>query len=142
VSYRQARRKQATQTSPPDEASQRALSGLAARQEFDWHGLEARLQAFASKRVMTAVQASSTASERAVIAFRAWDTQDRQRGMFLNSPVRRAAEETQQAAEAADDAVIEAIRSEMQGRGEPLDDWQPTPAPAAPRETGTAGSQS
>ena len=79
VSYRQARRNNATQTSPPDEASQRALSGLAAPQDFDWHGLDARLQAFASEPVYTAMQVSSTASEHAMMAFRAWQTGIRRR---------------------------------------------------------------
>jgi hypothetical protein len=65
VNYRQARRNQQTQARPPDEGGQRALAALAAHREFDWHGLVARLQAFAAEPVVTAVQNSSTASERA-----------------------------------------------------------------------------
>ena len=33
------------------------------------------------------------------------------------------------AAEKADDAVVEAIRAELQGRGKPLGEWQPFPEP-------------
>lgn len=134
VNYRQAKRKYATQTSPLDEASQRALSGLAASQEFDWHGLDARLQAFASEPVYTAVQVSSTASERAMIAFRAW------RAAGASSETSRAVDEAREAAEAADDDVIETIRTELQGRGKPLGDWQPLPLQEAPGETRAASS--
>ena len=35
------------------------------------------------------------------------------------------------AAEKADDAVVEAIRAELQGRGKPLGEWQPFPEPDA-----------
>jgi hypothetical protein len=38
------------------------------------------------------------------------------------------AEKGWQAAEATDDAVIELIRTELQGRGRPLGGWQPAAA--------------
>jgi len=134
VNYRQAKRKQVTQTGPLDEASQRALSGLAAHQEFDWHRLEARLQAFATKRVFTAVLASSRASDRAMIAFRAWQAEAKKGEIFseANLDARIAADTALEAAEAADDEVVEVIRADLlEGRGESLDDWQPVSAAQA-----------
>jgi hypothetical protein len=129
VNFRQARRKQQTQTGPVDEATQRALSGLAADKDFDWHMLESRLQAFSSNRVFTAVQDSSTASERAMTAFRAWQAEDKKGEYFseANLETRRVADEALESAEAADDAVVELIRTELQGRGQPLGDWQAIP---------------
>lgn len=40
-----------------------------------------------------------------------------------------AADQARKAAETADDAVVELIRTELQGKGQPLGDWQAFPAP-------------
>ena len=85
---------------------------------------EDRLQAFAAEPVVTAVQNSSTASERAIAAYQAW------RAAGGSSQTRGAVDEALEAAETADDDVIELIRTGLQGRGKgrPLPDWQPTTA--------------
>jgi hypothetical protein len=108
----------------------------------DLQGLEARVQAFASQPVLTAMQASNAAHRAAIDAFKFKMEKP------LPSPerVRAGVVEAWKAAMAADYAVVEAIRTELQGRGLPLGDWQPEPvtapgpAPEAPGETGTAGT--
>lgn len=122
VNYRQARRNHVARGAPAEEpTTQQALASLAAGREFDWHGLEARLQAFAAEPVVTAMQISSTASERAMIAHRA------RIAAGDGSEARKAVAEALRAADAADDDVIELIRTGLQGRGKgkPLADWQP-----------------
>jgi hypothetical protein len=94
---------------------------LASYKPPDWHELEARLQAFASEPVMTAMQASSTAHRQTMDVFHSWEVRDTG-SVVSGEDVGRALK----AAEAADDAVVELIRTELQGRGRPLGDWQPT----------------
>jgi hypothetical protein len=105
---------------------------LASYKPPDWHELEARMQAFASEPVMTAMQASSTAHRQTMDVFLSWEVRDTG-SVVSGEDVGRALK----AAEAADDAVVELIRTELQGRGRPLGDWQPTtpfnPAPESPR---------
>ena len=74
-----------------------------------------------SRRCRTAPQ---RASERAIAAYQAW------RAAGGSSQTRGAVDEALEAAETADDDVIELIRTGLQGRGKgrPLPDWQPTTA--------------
>ena len=102
----------------------------------DWHDLEARLQAFASESVLTAVQASSTAAadfHRAASSF--WPeiyerlppaaTEAAAELAEATDQAREAVEEVRKAADDADDEVVKRIRAELQGRGRPLGNWQP-----------------
>jgi hypothetical protein len=105
---------------------------LAARgdggEEPDWHSLEARLQAFASESVFTAVQDSSTAAG-------AFHRVASGRGVFESAtlpPSATALVTARKVADDADDEVIERIRAELQGKGRPLRDWQPNPQPSDP----------
>jgi hypothetical protein len=93
--------------------------------------MEARLLAFASEPVFGAVQASSTAHREAIKAFESWQALAAQAGTSSESieAATTTAEGARKAAEAADDAVVELIRTELQGRGRPLGDWQTFPAP-------------
>jgi hypothetical protein len=107
---------------------------FATHESPDWAELDARLQAFASEPVFTAVQASSTAHNAAMEMIRARQgldmpdnsgDEDRAKAERLFAAVALDAEKKREAAEAADDAVIELIRIELQGRGRPLGDWKP-----------------
>ena len=125
LNYRQIRRGFETLTHPVDEQTrQRAQTYLDGHDE-DWPGLEARLQAFASEPVFSAVQASSTAHRDAIRAFESWRALAIMPG---GSPESAAVQEARKAAEAADDAVVELIRAELQGsRGRQLGSWETFP---------------
>jgi hypothetical protein len=120
-----------------DETRQLALAYLTTHKSPDWPALEARLQAFASQPVFTAIQASSTAHREAISGFRrftgllpdpAGKEQLRRTGPLVGEAGRMVADD-------ADDAVVELIRTELQGRGHPLGDWQYFPLPdAAPED--------
>ena len=60
-----------------DESRQIAHALLATYQQPDWHKLEARMQAFASEPVITAMQVSSTAHMKALAAHKSWDATSR-----------------------------------------------------------------
>jgi hypothetical protein len=106
-------------------------------QQPDWHELEARMQAFASESVMTAMQASSNSHMTALAAYKSCDaTASRvppgDAATAQAVKIRQALDEAKDAldkariaAEKADDAVIEKIRTELQGSGKPLGDWKP-----------------
>ena len=102
------------------------------------------MQAFASEPVTTAMQASSTAHMKALAAHKSWDAMARRvlpaadsEGTAAPAVEARQAQDgakdaidaARMAAEKADDAVVEAIRAELQGRGKPLGAWQPFPEP-------------
>ena len=110
----------ATTTTKPTEDPELVQAYLSRYQEPDWLGLEARLQAFGSEQVFRAMQASATAHRHAEYAIRAWkkvgENEDYQ-------AAGRAAIKEVNAAVAADDVVIELIRTELQGRGGPMGDW-------------------
>ena len=53
-----------------------------------------------------------------------------------------AAHKAGRAAETADDAVVELIRTELQGKGQPLGDWQAFAEPDPARDRSTEGSRS
>jgi hypothetical protein len=133
--YRQVAR---NATISQDDENRRIAEGLlSSYQQPDWHKLEACMQAFASEPVVTLMQASSNAHMDAMAAYYSWN------GVIIvvgrgNSASAKAVEAQQAAeklkdaldtaqitAEKADDAVVEAIRIELQGRGKPLGDWQP-----------------
>jgi hypothetical protein len=123
VHHRQIRREFETQTGPlDDQTRKRTQEYIAIYQQSDWHMLEGRLLAFASEPVITAVQASSAAHRDAIEAFMSWQAAG------ASSETRKAVDKTRKAAEAADDAIVEQIRTELQGRGQPLGDWQTFPA--------------
>jgi hypothetical protein len=73
--------------------------------------------AFASQRVIEAAQASSTAHMRAIGASKS----------RLDDAAEDRAEAARKAADDADDALIELIRTELQGSGPPIADWQKLP---------------
>jgi hypothetical protein len=136
VNYRQFSRQYAAMPRHPSYTNTRknAEAYLAAHEQPDWSELEARLQAFASAPVFTAVQASSTAHSAAmgILKIRrllaTLDTSDEDDNAETAKDAVAAAADAEkkwQAAEAADDAVVELIRTELQGRSLPLGDWRP-----------------
>jgi hypothetical protein len=143
VNYRQISRQYDTLSPHPanTKVRERVQEYLATHEQPDWPELEARLQAFASEPVFTAVQASSTAHREAMIRFNFWrvlarpDTGDEAHKAEVATYLatgRAKAEKIWKAAEAADDAVVEQIRTELQGRGRPLGDWQAFPEQGPP----------
>ena len=133
VNYRQRRT-----TAHATEDREYLEAYLARFQKPDWPGLEARLQAIASEPVFTAMQASSVAHTLASSAIQRWVWSESAEG-FAD------ALEKKKAAEAADDVVVELIRTEMQGRSRPLGDWTPEPLEVPiqyPEAPGDASSQS
>lgn len=141
VQFRQTRRQFATQTDLVDEQTrQRAEAMLATFQPPDWYALEARSLAFSSEPVVTATQRSSTAELDCQVAVRSW--QDLVAAAAPADEISMAAAAVaaaRQAAEDADDALVEAIRDELIGKGRPVADWQPVPSasvgPAADRQS-------
>ena len=89
--------------------------------------MEARLQAFGSERVFSAVQGSSTADRDVTAAYDSWRAAVAKPG---TSPAdlekaRRTADVARKAADDADDAVIEQVRRELDSKGgKPLDNWE------------------
>jgi hypothetical protein len=150
VNYRQFSRQAATMPNHPayTKIKKNAEEYLATHEPPDWPQLEARLQAFASEPVFTAVQTSSAAHNDALSNHRIWQILKThgtsETGVIADADDAKGiaaaavdAEKSLKAAEAADDAVVDLIRTELQGRGRPLGDWQPTiptnPAPESPR---------
>jgi hypothetical protein len=131
VNYRQIRRGFETLTQPVDDQARQRTQAYLAGQEQDWPGLEARLQAFASEPVFGAVQASSTVHRDAIKSFGTWRAMAVAPGSTdeHREAVATQVGEARKAADAADDAVVELIRAELQGRGRPLADWQTFPEP-------------
>jgi hypothetical protein len=147
VNYRQFSRQVETMPFHPSftKARRRAQEYLATHEPPDWSALEGRLQAFASEPVFTAVQASSTAHQaamgtlnlgRALGRVKAADDAEEDRSADATTDkiedsewdeVVTKVDKAWKAADAADDAVIELIRAELQGRGRPLGDWHPGP---------------
>lgn len=134
IHYRQVSRE--IEINPVDDQTRRRGQAiLATYKPPDWPGLEARLQAFASEPVITATQASSTAHRDAINAFRSWRAYENEVSLEMTPPpvFKAAVMAADEAAEAADDAVVELIRTELQGKGRPLGDWQAfEPAPGPP----------
>jgi len=113
---------------PHNDKDSRVVSIRRANNESpNWHDLEARLHAFASESVFTAVQASSTAAgdfhRAAEVA--------QETPAPLDTAL-KATEAARQAADDADDEVVERIRTELQGRGRPLGDWHSGQGPEPP----------
>ena len=136
IHNRQVRRGLGMGTRPMDHRLRAGMQALAGKYQMDAAGLEARLQAFGSERVFSAVQTSSTADRDAVAAYDSWRTAV---GALGASPkdqekARRAADAARKAADEADDAVIEQIRRELHGNGKPLGDWEYFPQPTAPAD--------
>jgi hypothetical protein len=90
----------------------------------DWIELEGRLFAFASQPVIKAVLASTAAHEQAMSVWRGLLDSNR---MIAGYPQTHEPVVSLQAAQNADGAVIELIRAELQGRGQPLDEESASP---------------
>jgi len=119
VHYRQAKRERDMRTFRlGDEDDRHEAAYLAGYTPPDFHQLEGRMLAFASHQVTEATQASSTAHMRAMSA----------RKSRLDDAAKDRAQEARKAADDADDALVELIRAELQGRGTPIADWQKFPA--------------
>lgn len=137
VHYRQNKRDYEMRAATlDDETRQHAEAYLARYTEPDAFELEARLIAFASPEVVTTMQKSSTAHRDAVDAFaadraalRAHEDNgdpvpDDQVSQLLQWTMSTGA---RQEADKADDAVIELIRTDLHGRGQPLPGWDQLP---------------
>ena len=123
VHYRQTKRERDMRTWRLDEESDRhEVAYLANYAQPDFHQLEGRQMAFASHPVITAVQVSSTAHMYAMSASKS----------RLDDEAADRAQAARKAADDTDDALVELIRTELQGRGAPIDDWQKLPPGAAP----------
>jgi hypothetical protein len=123
VHYRQTARERAMRTwRLPDEDDRREAAYLAAFAPPDWYQLEARLLAFGSQPVITATQASSTMQTRAISASKS----------RLDDAAVDRAEAARKAADDADDVLVELIRTELQGKSQPIGDWQKLPPDRAP----------
>ena len=122
-------------------AQQNYLGDLAASATPNWSQIEARLQAFASEPVFTAVKATSAAHFGVVVKhdfFREHADGVNRRSLMKD------ADEALIAAEGADAAAIELIRAELQGRGQrPLGDYLKLaticPGQSDEQGTGSAG---
>jgi hypothetical protein len=136
LNYRQASRN-AVICAACDEARRITHALATSYQQPDWHKLEARMQAFASEPVMTAMQASSNAHMNALAVYKSSDATTSRVLPAVGSEatatqavkMRQALDTARMAADKADDAIIEQIRAELQGRGKPLGDWQPLSEP-------------
>jgi hypothetical protein len=148
VHYRQVKREYDTRSYRLDgDGEARAKAYLDAYKAPAWYELEARLQAFASQPVVTATQAGAKAHMAAAAAYQAWHTaagqtgagnEARRQGIPVpslpgeasgNVALHQAQVEARKAADNADDALVELIREELQGRGRPLDDFGPSLQP-------------
>jgi len=143
VNYRQARRLHEMQfvVKTEEQNIRRLEAYLAAYTPPDWYALGSRLLAFASEPVVTAVQVSSTAHEVAMRAQQSWQALDSMPHTGSEASLTQlaaavaaahtvgaalgAADSALGAAGRADNAAVELIRTEMQGRGQPLPDWRP-----------------
>jgi len=134
VHYRQNRRNYRMRANRLDDQTKKHEEAfLAEYKQPDFFELEARLIAFASPEVVTAMQKSSTAHLDAMDAFASEQIAvlaqkasgepvgDDQISRLLQSTMSTGAREE---ADKADDTVIELIRKDLHGRGQPLDDWQ------------------
>jgi hypothetical protein len=120
VHYRQFSRQVAAGSGPLTEDRRR--EALAAYLWPDWNVLEARLLAFGSQPAITAMQEASPADLRVGRAFEAWKAAS---GTDNAQEQRSAYEGAIKGADDADDAFIEQVRTELQGKGWPLGDWEP-----------------
>jgi AcrR family transcriptional regulator len=120
VHYRQIKRLHDAQIHLiDDETDRRVRAYLEAYAEPDWYALESRLLAFGSRPVITAVQASSTAALLAA-GFPAMEVLgEGAADLALDIAGRKALHD----ANNADNALIELIRAELQGKGHPLAQW-------------------
>jgi hypothetical protein len=133
IHNRQVRRGLEMGTRPMDHRLRTGMQALASKYQMDADGLEARLQAFGSGPVFSAVQASSTAHRDAVAAYDSWRAaavgpEASRTGL---EKARRVADAARKAADDADDAVTEQIRLELHTKGKPLGDWDYFPQPTA-----------
>ncbi len=117
--YRQfARQVTAGHGPPTDQAKSQAL---ATYKKPDWNVLEARLLAFGSQPVFTAMQTGAHADLRVAEASEACKAATDADAAALHSKYQRAMQE----ADDADDALIDLVRTELQGKGPALGDWEP-----------------
>jgi hypothetical protein len=134
IHNRQIRRGLERGTRPMDHRLRAGMQALTSKYEVDAAGLEARLQAFGSGQVFSAVQASSTADRDAVAAYDSWRAAVAAPGTSAKDleKARTAADAARKAADDADDAVIEQIRRELHDNvDKPLGNWEYFPQPVA-----------
>ncbi len=83
----------------------------------NWADLEARILAFASPTVLEAFQAASDAGLKTRHLYREWDEARRPQSGVMRSPdeLRQALRAAVQAADAKDDALIDAMRADLYG---------------------------
>ena len=138
MNLRQTKRWYDAQRYRDDQSSRRYEAWIAAYVAPDWHLLDARMLAFGTEPVFTALQAGSTAHEHAIAALREWKAApgiDLAQAAALGRPppgptvanpgLYEGAEKARKAADDMDDAVVELIRKELQGKGRPLGQWEP-----------------
>ena len=93
--------------------------------EPDWDELGPRLQAFASESVFAAVNALQWAHEKAMFAITHKEAESARDSNKVREAARAARREALEAAGVADDAAVELIRTELQGKDRPIDDSPP-----------------
>jgi hypothetical protein len=83
-----------------------------------WKKVQDGLQAFGLDSVRTAAETASSAHQAAMGTFAEWTR-------YRTDGHRTAALQARQAADEADQALLDDIRLELQAKGIPLADWQP-----------------
>jgi hypothetical protein len=128
VHYWQVRRQLEVRWTPlGDDERLRIQATLAALRKPDWNELEARLQAFASEPVFTAMQESNMAESYVVDRFKMWQDADAmvmawrtEQNLQIREVNFNSLWKASMTAEHATNHVIEVIRTELQGGGPPL----------------------
>jgi hypothetical protein len=120
VYYRQAERDRDTATSPDARGDQISQAYLATYEPPSWIELDSRLLAFGSEPVVKAMQAAFAAHWNALRAFESWHDSG-------GGGTAASVNEARDAANKADDAVVELIRAALQGKGQSLGDRQTWP---------------
>lgn len=110
------------------EVAQRAM---AAYTEPDWYRLDSQQFAFGSREVFQATVATSTAHATAMRTYRAWTESATEKALDEAITARKVAD-------AADDALGELMRRELQDLGHPKPSWEgllpPDPVTRQPRK--------
>lgn len=120
VHYRQFGRQITAGTGPATIAAKR--EALASYKKPDWSVLEAHLLAFGSEPAFAAMQAASHAHLSTARASEAWAAVA---GTEEAETLRARYESAIKDADDADDAFIEHVRAELQGKGPALSAWEP-----------------
>ena len=118
VYYRQAKRDRDTATSQDARGEQISQAYLATYEPPSWIELDSRLLAFGSEPVVKAMQAAFAAHLTALGAFESWHD---------SGGTAASVDAARDAANEADDAVVELIRAALQGKGQSLGDRRTWP---------------